>query len=126
MTRDLSEDLLEAWERLREAAVSFGAPRIYASHNSIMFSWKSCCFFVRPERSFLELCIFLGRVVKAPQVRRTDAASKSKIVHMVHVRRRDEVESPITDWLGEAYDASKELSARPGGNPHCGVSDALR
>ena len=36
LTQDLSEDLRDAWERLREAAVSFGEQRIYASHKSIM------------------------------------------------------------------------------------------
>ena len=34
LTEDLSEDLRDAWERLRETAVSFGEQRIYASHNS--------------------------------------------------------------------------------------------
>jgi hypothetical protein len=32
-----------------------------------MFSRKSCYFFVRPKRHFLELCIFLGRTLKAPK-----------------------------------------------------------
>src|SRR5437764_15257545 len=82
LTKDLSEDLRDAWERLRETAVSFGDQRIYASHSSIMFSRTSCYFFVRPRRSFLELCVFLGREVKAPQVQRTDRASKSKVVHI--------------------------------------------
>jgi hypothetical protein len=113
LTGNLSEDLLEAWERLREAAVSLGEQRIYASHKSIMFSRKSCYFFVRPKKSFLEVCIFLGRTVKAPQVRRTDQASKSKIVHFIHVRHRDEVESPITDWLREAYALSDPSAATP-------------
>ena len=49
LTRDLSEDLREAWERLRETAAEFGDQRIYASHKSIMFSRKSCYFFVRPK-----------------------------------------------------------------------------
>lgn len=40
LTRDLSEGLRDAWERLRETAVSFGEQRIYASHHSIMFSRK--------------------------------------------------------------------------------------
>ena len=71
-----------------------------------MFSRKSCYFFVRPKKSVLELYIFLGRALKAPQVRRVDRASKSKIAHIVHVRHRDEVEAPITDWLREAYDRS--------------------
>ena len=106
LTEDLSEDLREAWERLRETAASFGEQRIYASHKSVMFSRKSCYFFVRPKRSFLEVCIFLGRAVKAPQVRRVDKASASKIVNFVRIRHRDEVEPPITDWLLEAYEYS--------------------
>jgi hypothetical protein len=106
LTRDLSEDLRDAWERLRETAVSFGEQRIYASHKSIMFSRKSCYFFVRPKTNFLEICVFLGRTLRAPQVRRVDRASKAKIAHVIHVRHRDEVEAPITDWLQEAYEFS--------------------
>ena len=104
LTRDLPEDLREAWERLRETAASFGDQRIYASHHCIMFSRKSCYFFVRPKRSVLEICVFLGRTLKAPQVRRVDHASKTRIAHIIHVRHRDEVEPPVTDWLREAYD----------------------
>jgi hypothetical protein len=103
LTRDLSEDLRAAWERLRETAASFGDQRIYASHKSIMFSRSSCYFFVRPKRSVLELCVFLGRTLRAPQIRRVDRASKSKVAHIVHIKHRDEVEPPITDWLEEAY-----------------------
>jgi hypothetical protein len=112
LTQDLSEDLQEAWERLRETAVAFGDQRIYASHKSIMFSRKSCYFFVRPKRNFLEVCVFLGRALKAPQVRRVDPASKSKIVHFLQIRHRDEVEPPITDWLQEAYDLSEAPPAK--------------
>jgi hypothetical protein len=112
LTRDLSEDLQEAWERLRETAVSFGDQRIYASHKSIMFSRKSCYFFVRPKRNFLELSVFLDRGLKAPQVRRVDRASTTKVVNIIHVTHRDQVESPITDWLQEAYELSALLTAK--------------
>src|SRR5258708_38240671 len=88
LTSDLSEDLRDAWERLRETAVEFGEQRIYASHNSIMFSRKSCYFFVRPKRRFLEVCIFLARPVKAPQIRRVDRASKTKMVHALRITHR--------------------------------------
>ena len=47
---------------------------------------------------------FLGRAVEAPQVRRVDRVSKSKLRHTIPVRHRDEVEPPITDWLAEAYE----------------------
>jgi len=112
LTKELSEDLRDAWERLREAAASFGDQRIYASHKSIMFSRKSCYFFVRPKRSFLEVCVFLGRTVKAPQVQRVDRASKSKFWHIIQIRHRDEVESQVTDWLQEAYDFSEESGSK--------------
>ncbi len=111
LTKDLSGDLQDAWERLRETAVAFGDQRIYASHKSVMFSRKSCYFFVRPKRKFLEVCVFLGRALRAPQVRRVDRASKSKVVHVMQIRHRDEVEAPITDWLREAYELSDVLSS---------------
>lgn len=104
LTKNLSPDLKDAWERLREAAASFGEDqRIYASHKSIMFSRQSCYCFVRPKKNFLELCVFLGRALTAPQVRRVDQSSKSKFAHIIHIRHRDEAEEPITDWLREAY-----------------------
>ena len=103
LTKDLTEDLREAWERLRETAEEFGEQRIYASHNSIMFSRTSCYFFVRPKKSFLEVCVFLPRAVKAPQVKRAMASSKTKFANMIQIRHRDQVEAPITDWLQEAY-----------------------
>jgi hypothetical protein len=116
LTRDLPDDIREAWERLRETAVEFGEQRIYASHNSIMFARKACYFFVRPKVKRLEVCVFLGRTLKSPVVRKTIATSRTKIAHLIHVAHRDEIEPPLTDWLREAYDVSERLSARrPGG-----------
>jgi hypothetical protein len=112
LTEDLSEDLRDAWDRLRETAAAFGEQRIYASHSSIMFSRKACYFFVRPKKNYLEVCIFLGRTVKAPQVRKVVRGSRIKVVHIVHLRHRDEVEAPVTDWLEEAYEVSDSLSAK--------------
>ncbi len=114
LTSDLPEDLRDAWERLRETAGSFGEQRIYASHKSIMFSRKSCYFFVRPKKSVLELWVFLGRPLKAPQIRRADRTSQTKVAHLIHIRHRDEVEPPITDWLREAYEVSDTLRSRVG------------
>jgi hypothetical protein len=47
--------------------------------------------------------IFLGRALKAPQIKRVHPSSRTKYWHVVHLRHRDEVEAPITDWLLEAY-----------------------
>ena len=110
LTADLSEDLRDAWQRLRETAVEFGEQRIYASHHSIMFSRKSCYFFVRPKRHFLEVCVFLPRALRAPQVKRAVRSSRTKVAHLIQIRHRDEVESPVTDWLQQAYDYNEVAS----------------
>ena len=107
LTGGLSEDLRDAWERLRDTAAAFGGPRIYASHKSIMFSRKACYFFVRPKKQYLEVCIFLDRALKAPQVRRTEQSSKTRVVNIIRITHRDEVEEPVTGWLREAYDLCK-------------------
>ena len=112
LTRGLSEQLREAWERLRETAAEFGEQRVYASHKSIMFAKKACSFFVRPRTKDLEVVFFLGREIKAPQIRTSGRASRAKVWHMSRVVHRDEVEAPLTDWLREAYDVSEQLSRR--------------
>src|SRR5580765_2661710 len=113
LTEHLSDDLREAWERVRETAAAFGDQRIYASGTAIMFSRDSCYFFVRPRRSFLEVCVFLGRAVRAPQVRRVERKSASKLVNIIHITHRDEVESPLVLWLKEAYDLQDKPIVRP-------------
>src|SRR5688572_16821283 len=111
LTADLPEDLMDAWERLRETASEFGEQRIYASHKSIMFSRKACYFFVRPKKKVVEICLFLGRTLKHPLVRKTMPASKFKVAHLVHITHRDQVEPPLTDWLKEAFESSERLSS---------------
>ena len=54
LTADLSEDLRDAWERLRESALEFGEQRIYASHHSIM------AFVVAQRRKELGIRLALG------------------------------------------------------------------
>jgi hypothetical protein len=118
LTADLSEDLRDAWERLREAMVELGEQRIYASGSCIMFSREVCHVFVRPKRKVLEICIFLPRALKDPRVRRADKSSKVKFANLVHIQHRDEVEAPLTEWLAEAYAlqdvlAAGKVTARP-------------
>ena len=109
LTGELSEDLMDAWERLRETASDFGDQRIYASHKSIMFSRNACYFFVRPQKSFLEIWFFLGRRLKDTRIRQIVQTSRVKFGHQIRIVHRDQVESPITDWLREAYEVCEKL-----------------
>ena len=111
LTKDLPDDLRDAWERLRETAMEFGEQRVYASHNSIMFSRRACHFFVRPGARRLEVVFFLGRQVRGREIRKSDKSSKVKYYHLVHIVHRDQVEAPLTDWLREAYQLEDTLAA---------------
>ena len=126
LTEHLSDELRDAWERVRETAAAFGDQRIYASGIAIMFSRDSCYLFVRPRRTFLEVCVFLGRAVRAPQVRRVERKSASKLVNIVQIRHRDEVEPPFTDWLQEAYNLPDKLAARRASHSTHSASRAKR
>ena len=116
LTKDLSEDLQDAYARLRETAVEFGEQRIYASGSCIMFSRTSCYFFVRSRRQWLELSVFLPRAIKSPLVKRVEPKSKVKFANMVRITHRDQVEAPLTEWMQEAYDfepVAKTIKPRP-------------
>lgn len=104
LTKDLSEDLRDAYARVRETAAEFGDQRIYASGSCIMFSRTSCYFFVRPKRHWLELAVFVGRPIRSPLIKRAEQKSKVKIANILRITHRDEVEAPLTDWLKEAYE----------------------
>ncbi len=45
-------------------------------------------------------------------MRKAQQVSKLKVGHIIHIIHRDEVESPITDWLQEAYEASEILKRK--------------
>ena len=129
LTKDLSEDLRDAWERLRETAVEFGEQNIYASHHSIMFARKVCYFFVRPQRHRLEIVFFTGRAVRSPLIKKTTPTSRVRVAHLVHVVHRDQVEAPLTDWLAEAYalqDQPKTPVARGARRPKGPASSRTR
>ena len=116
LTAELSPELQDAWERLRDTAVELGEQRVYASGSCIMFSRTSCYFFVRPKRQYLELAVFLGRALNSPLIKRAEQKSKVKTAHIIQVRHRDEVEAPLTEWLKEAYDfepIAKTIKPKP-------------
>jgi hypothetical protein len=99
----LSEDLQEAWRKVRDFGEGLGQQRIYASHNSIMFSKKVCYFFVRPKKTFLEVWIFLPRKVEGLKAMKS-AKKMEKYCNLFKLIHPDQVEEPLTDWLREAYD----------------------
>jgi hypothetical protein len=107
LTRDLEDDLKEAWLRIREVASELGEQRIYASHKSIMFSRSACYLFVRPKPNRLEVCLFLPRQVKHSLLKSAQPTTKVKVSHLFHIVHRDQVEEPLTDWIREAFDFSK-------------------
>jgi hypothetical protein len=113
LTRELSDDLSDAWKALRAWALRLGEQRIYASHHSIMFSRATCHFFARPKKKAIELCVFLPREVRSSFVKKVTQVSATKWAHTVLLTHRDDVDEPITDWLSEAYEHSAKIVRAP-------------
>jgi hypothetical protein len=103
LTGHLNEDLRDAWAKLRGFGESLGVQRIYASHNSIMFSKKVCYFFVRPRKSFLEVWIFLPHKIGGLKSMQS-STKKVKYCNLFKLIHPDQVEEPLTDWIREAFD----------------------
>jgi hypothetical protein len=111
----LDEDLRDAWQKLRAFAASLGTQRIYASARSIMFSKKVCYFFVRPQKRFLEVWIFLPRKIEG-LVSMQGPTKKVKYCNLFKAVHPDQIEEPLTDWIREAFDFAPALdrSSSPG------------
>lgn len=103
LIQPLEEDLKDAWYKLREFGESLGEQRIYASGRAIMFSKKVCYFFVRPQKKYLEVVIFLPRKRAEADYKSIREVSKSKYAHTVRVIHSDQVEGELTDAIEEAY-----------------------
>jgi hypothetical protein len=99
----LSEDLRDAWHKLREFAADLGPQRIYASALSIMFARKVCYFYVRPKKTFLEVWIFLPHQIEGLTFMQ-GPAKKVKYCSLFKLIHADQVEAPLTDWIREAFD----------------------
>jgi Domain of unknown function (DUF5655) len=99
----LNEDLRDAWQKLRAFAASLGPQRIYASALSIMFARKVSYFFVRPKKTFIEVWIFLPHTIEGLKFT-SSATNKVRYCNLFKLIHPDQVESPLTDWLREAFD----------------------
>lgn len=106
LTSELSEDLFDAWIKLKDFAVGLGEQRVYASGKAIMFSKKVCYFFVRPKKSYIEVVIFLPDSEKFATFAKVTTVSKTKFAHTFKLIHPDQVEDELTDAVRMAYTAS--------------------
>lgn len=102
----LSDDLRDAWTTLKSLLLNFGEQEMRTSHRSIMFARKTCYAFVRPKKSFIELNFFLPKPLKSEFLKKVDAVSKTKWVHVLQLTHRDQIEEPLTKWVREAFEFS--------------------
>ncbi len=105
--QDLSEDLQDAWAALRAQLLALGEQELRTSHRCIMFARKTCYAFVRPKKSFIELNFFLPKALKSELLKKVAPVSKTKWVHILNLTHSDQLDSPLIDWLREAFEYSE-------------------
>jgi hypothetical protein len=107
LTRDLSEDFLDAWKTLRRYAADLGPQRIYASGKAIIFAKKVAYFFVRPKTKFLEVVVFLREGKPLRGFASAKPVSKTKYAHTYKLIHSDQVEDTLTAAISAAYRATE-------------------
>lgn len=100
---NLSEDLQEAWHKIRELAAAQGEQRIYTSAKAIMFAKTICYFFVRPKKKFLETVIFLSDDRKRSGFHSVVVSTKTKYTHTFRLVHADQVEGELAEAVIQAY-----------------------
>ncbi|MBY0317076.1 MAG: hypothetical protein K2Q26_16270 [Bdellovibrionales bacterium] len=95
LTQHLEEDLRDAWKKIKKFSLSLGEQRVYASGKAIMFSKKTCFFFVRPKKSYLEVVVFLTDKKQWPTFHKVAPVSKSKYAHTFKLVHADQVEGEL-------------------------------
>lgn len=103
LTAHLHEDLQDAWHKIKEYSLGLGEQRVYASGRAIMFSKKTCFFFVRPRKTFLEVVVFLNHGNKNSNFKSVQAVSKTKYAHTFKLTHADQVEGELTSAILLAY-----------------------
>lgn len=99
----LSEELLDAWRKIKSFSLSLGDQRMYASGKAIMFSKKTCFFFVRPKKSYLEVVLFLADSKKRKNFKSVTPVSRVKYAHAFKLIHADQLEGALTDAIRESY-----------------------
>lgn len=113
LTEHLEEDLFEAWEKIRDFSSSLGQQRVYAAGKAIMFSKKTCFFFVRPKKSYLEVVVFLASQNKPSGFKSVKQVSKTRYAHTFKLIHADQVEGELTEAIGRAYETQAANSVPP-------------
>lgn len=103
LIRPLTEELQEAWFKIRSFGEALGEQRIYASGRAIMFSKKVCYTFVRPHKKFIETVIFLTESKKLKGFSTVRAVSKTKYAHTFKLVHSDQVEGELTSAMSRAF-----------------------
>lgn len=99
----LSEDLQDAWVKLKGFALGLGEQRNYAAGKAVMFSKKVCYLFVRPQARFLEVVVFLSDGKLRPGFHKVQAVTRTKWAHTYKVVHADQVEGNLTDAIQQAF-----------------------
>lgn len=103
LTAHLSEELLDAWKKIKKFSLSLGEQRVYASGKAIMFSKKTCFFFVRPKKSYVEVVVFLPEKRILLGFQSVQPVSKVKFAHTFKLIHADQVEGELTKAIQRAY-----------------------
>ena len=105
--REMSDDLRDAWLKLRRFANALGEQKFHTSAKAMMFTRRLCYMFVRPKKAYLEVTFFSPDEIAHPQIAKATRVSKTRASNIYKLVHADQVEEPLTQWVRGAWEISE-------------------
>ena len=97
------QNVKDAFEKIKDIAMSLGNVKINSVKNAILFQAKSQFLAVKPKKNILDTEFVLDEPVEGFPIHKTVQATKTKWAHFVRLESPEEVDEQLISWIKRAH-----------------------
>lgn len=95
--------LREIYNRLMETLNQLGPMQIQIIKSAIYIKKRSTFLAIKTRKDHLMIEFSLNREMNNPKIEKTLRLSPHKIVHVIHLGKKEEIDHELVTWLGQSY-----------------------
>jgi len=97
------QNVKDAFEKIKDIAMSLGNVKINSVKNAILFQAKSQFLAFKPKKNILDTEFVLDEPVEGFPIHKTVQATKTKWAHFVRLESPEEVDEQLISWIKRAH-----------------------
>ena len=97
------QNVKDAFEKIKDIAMSLGNVKINSVKNAILFQAKSQFLAVKPKKNILDTEFVLDEPVEGFPIHKTVQTTKTKWAHFVRLESPEEVDEQLISWIKRAH-----------------------